>query len=45
MAHFVRHCNVGDRRGHMLAIIEQGDDASVEAFQSSPVMLKKEWLF
>ena len=31
---------MGDRRGHVLAVVQEGDDAGVEAFQAPAVVLK-----
>ncbi len=39
MPHLVSHGDVGDRRGDVLAVVEQGDDARVQALQAAPVVL------
>ena len=40
MPHLMGHGHVGDRRRHVLAVVQEGDDAGVEAFQASAVVLK-----
>ena len=40
MAHLVRHGHVRHRGRHVLAVVEQGDDARVEALVAAAVVLE-----
>lgn len=42
MSHFMRHCYMRDCWWHVLSIVKEGDDASVETLQASSVVLKFE---
>ena len=42
VSHLVRHGDVGDGGRDRLAVVEQSDDARVQALQAAAVMLKKE---
>ena len=34
------HCDVRDCRGNVLAVVQEGDDAGVQTFQTSAIVLK-----
>ena len=40
MAHLMSHSYMGHRRGDMLAVVHQGDDARVQALQAAAVVLQ-----
>ena len=42
VSHLVRHGDVGDGGRDRLAVVEQSDDARVQALQAAAIMLKKE---
>ena len=41
MAHLMSHGYMGHCRGDMLAIVHQGDDASVQTLEAAAVVLEK----